>query len=172
MAVITVACVVGVVSASTIGPLGRLHHGAHGTFIHNRHGVSSEVSDDVLAAIPPPPPPFSPPRKPRPRLVVFEPLPGIQEIPFEERQNAFTGGVMPMMTLASAPAATQRLQNPPKDLDITPPTVASFQAAAAPAPEPGAWAMMVLGFSAIAIALRRRRRSAGYALPLEKGLVQ
>ena len=93
-------------------------------------------------------------------------------MPFEEPQTAFTGGVMPMMTLASAPAATQRLQTPPKDLDITPPTVASFQAAAAPAPEPGAWAMMVLGFSAIAIALRRRRRSAGYALPLEQGLVQ
>ena len=170
MAVITVACVVGVVSASTIGPLGRLHHGGHGSFVHNRRGVSSEVAD-VLAALPAPPPPFSPPRKPRPHLVVFQSLPGLPDPPFDEPQTAFTGGVMPMMTLASAPATTQRLQTLPKDLDITPPAVASFQAAV-PVPEPGTWAMMILGFSAIAIALRRRRRGARSALPLEQGHVQ
>ena len=170
MAVITVACVVGVVSASTIGPLGRLHHGGHGSFVHNRRGVSSEAAD-VLAALPEPPPaPFSPPRKPRPRLVVFQSLPGLPDTPFEEPQTAFTGVVRPMMALASLPPATQRLQTLPKDLDVTP-AVASFQAAV-PVPEPGTWAMMILGFSAIAIALRRRRRGARSALPLEQGHVQ
>ncbi|HEX5264484.1 MAG TPA: PEPxxWA-CTERM sorting domain-containing protein [Phenylobacterium sp.] len=171
MAVITVACVVGVVSASTIGPLGRLHHGAHGTFIHNRHGVSSEVSDDVLAALPETPqPPFSAPHKPRPRLVLLEPLPDIPQIPFEEPQNAFTGVLVPTMTLAANTLNTEPLPTSPKALD-TPPVV-NFRVAAVSAPEPGTWAMMVLGFSAIAVALRRRRRSAVYALRLEQGLVQ
>jgi hypothetical protein len=172
MAVMTVAVVVGVVSAPTIGPLGRLRHGGHGTFIHNRRGVSSEAADDLLAALAEPPPtPFSPPHKPPARLVVFQPLPGIPDTPFEEPQNAFTGVVMPTMTLANN---TLRTEAPPSDpLPLTNPPMAAFQAAAAvPVPEPGAWAMMVLGFSAIAIALRRRRRSAGDALPLEQGRAQ
>jgi hypothetical protein len=164
MAVITVACVVAVVSSQTLGAMGRLHHAFRGTVNHGQRLVGLDFVDVQETAAPLAPDTEKPPvHKLKPRLVF---LPGPAPVlppAFDPPERAPTGFEVATFGkgLVDLPLQQPPLTPPPKS-DLQP--LGAFLAPAAltlAAPEPSTWAMMVLGFGAVALALRRRRRSVG-----------
>jgi hypothetical protein len=164
MAVITVACVVAVVSSQTLGAMGRLHHAFHGTVNHGQRMIGLDFVDIQDTPAPPALDTEKPPVHKLKRSVVFLPGPAPVLPPaFDPPERAPTG--FEVATLGTGLVALP-LQQPP----LTPPPKSDLQPLGAffapatlsvSAPEPSTWAMMILGFGAVALALRRRRRSVG-----------
>jgi hypothetical protein len=153
MTVVTVACVVAVISSVVLGP-----RGWHRVNVPDGHlWVEVSLTQDPLVTPPEDPPNLPPPHHHSPGLIIVAgSLPIFPPPAFDPPGHAETGLAIPTLTIADVQKDDDKPVPPPQHYDVQP--VGGFVVPnTVSVPEPEIWALMILGIGGVGLALRRQR---------------